>query len=105
MTLATTSATDHDARDAVGSRARGERLVVTVPEAAALLGISRALAYNLAAQGELPVIRLGRRLVVPRRALFDLVGEDGSVTRAPATTAALGTPPAVVYRLVAEPAD
>lgn len=52
----------------------GERLVLTVAEAGQLLGISRAFAYELAARGELPVLRLGRRLLVPRRALLELVG-------------------------------
>jgi len=51
----------------------GERLVVTVAEAGELLGISRAFAYELVARGELPVIRLGRRIVVPKAALLAMV--------------------------------
>lgn len=51
----------------------GARLVFTVAEAGELLGISRAFAYELVARGELPVIRLGRRRLVPRRALFALI--------------------------------
>jgi excisionase family DNA binding protein len=46
-----------------------ERLALSVEEAGALLGISRDLAYDLVARGDLPSARLGRRLVVPRRAL------------------------------------
>ena len=54
------------------------RLVYTVAEAGALLGISRAFAYELVARGELPVIRLGRRRLVPRLALLALAeGRDG----------------------------
>lgn len=49
----------------------GERLVLSVPEAAQLLGISRAHAYELARRGALPAIRLGRRVVVPRHAVID----------------------------------
>lgn len=49
------------------------RLVLSVPEAADLLGISRALGYELVARGELPSLRLGRRIVVPRAALLALV--------------------------------
>ena len=45
-------------------------LVVSVTEAAELLGISRGLAYELARGGQLPSLRLGRRLVVPRAALL-----------------------------------
>ena len=48
-------------------------LTLSVTEAASLLGISRALAYELVARGELPSLRLGRRVVVPRRALEELV--------------------------------
>ena len=38
-----------------------------------MLGISRAFAYELVARGELPVIRLGRRRLVPKVALLALV--------------------------------
>ncbi len=55
-----------------------ERLVFTVGEAAELLGISRAFAYELVARGELPVIRLGRRIVVPKAALLAMVGLDSA---------------------------
>jgi excisionase family DNA binding protein len=51
----------------------GERLVLTVAEAGELLGISRAFAYELVARGELPSIRLGRRIVVPKTALLAMV--------------------------------
>lgn len=55
-----------------------ERLTITVSEAARLLGISRNLAYQLAAQGGLPVpvLRLGRRLVVPRVAVERLLAGE-----------------------------
>jgi excisionase family DNA binding protein len=49
------------------------KLTVTVSEAAALLGISRALAYELVAREEIPAIRLGYRIVVPTHRLLDLV--------------------------------
>ena len=52
----------------------GDRLALTVSEAGALLGISRALAYELVARGELPAVRLGRRLVVPKVAISELLG-------------------------------
>lgn len=51
-------------------------LVMTVEEAAELLGISRGLAYELVRRRELPAIRLGRRLVVPRRKLLALIDGD-----------------------------
>ena len=49
-------------------------LVLTVPQAAHLLGISRTHAYELVARGELAHVRLGRRIVVPRHALETLLG-------------------------------
>jgi len=55
-----------------------DRLVLTVAEAGELLGISRAFAYELVARGELPVVRLGRRVVVPKVALLTLVGVEPS---------------------------
>jgi excisionase family DNA binding protein len=49
------------------------RLTVSVDEAAEMLGISRSFAYELCARGQLPTLRLGRRLIVPRRALRELI--------------------------------
>lgn len=46
-----------------------KRLCITVPEAAEMLGISRNFAYELVKQGKLPVIRFGKRLLIPRAAL------------------------------------
>ena len=56
------------------SPAGSDRLVLTVDEAAYLLNISRGLAYELVARGELPAIRLGRRIVIPRVAMEELLG-------------------------------
>ena len=39
-------------------------LLISVPKAAELLGISRASAYRLATSGDLPTKRLGRRLYI-----------------------------------------
>jgi excisionase family DNA binding protein len=47
-------------------------LTLTVEEAAAALGISRA-AYEDARRGEIPNIRIGRRILVPRSALQRLL--------------------------------
>ena len=46
-----------------------KRLCVTVPEAAAMLGISRNFAYQLVREGKLPSIRFGKRILIPRVAL------------------------------------
>lgn len=46
-----------------------ERITHTIEEVAELLGIGKTLAYDMANRGDLPAVRLGRRLVVPQRAL------------------------------------
>lgn len=40
--------------------------VMTVAEAARLLKIARSEAYKLISQGEIPVIRLGKAIRIPR---------------------------------------
>jgi excisionase family DNA binding protein len=52
------------------------RLTYTLTEAAQQLGISRWLAYEAAHRGELPVCRIGRRMLVPRAALLRLLDEQ-----------------------------
>lgn len=42
-----------------------ERFTITVAEAAARLGISRASAYAAVSAGKLPAIRIGRHIFVP----------------------------------------
>jgi excisionase family DNA binding protein len=49
-------------------------LTYTVEEAGDLLGISRGSAYNLVRTGQIPALRMGRRLLVSRGALKDLLG-------------------------------
>lgn len=53
-------------------------VTVSVERAAALLGIGRGLAYQLARRGDFPVatLKLGRRLLVPTAALMRLLGLD-----------------------------
>ena len=53
-----------------------EELVLTIPEAAKLLRVSRNFCYELARQGKLPVIKLGRRLLVSRIVLEKMLGTD-----------------------------
>ena len=51
------------------------RPVLTVEEAAAYLSLSRGSAYQAIRAGEIPSIRIGRRLLVPRAALEAMLGE------------------------------
>ncbi len=50
-----------------------EKLTLTVAEAAKCLGICRNSAYEAIARGEIPVIRVGKRLLVPKVALETLL--------------------------------
>lgn len=50
--------------------------VLTVAEAAALLRIGRAAAYQGVRDGTIPSIRLGRTIRVPRAKLLELLGEE-----------------------------
>ncbi len=50
-----------------------ERLTMTVEEAAAALGISRAFAYEAVTRHEIPHVRIGRRILIPRLALQRLL--------------------------------
>lgn len=54
--------------------------VLTVDEAAAYLRISRGLAFAAVRDGTLPSVRIGRRILVPRRQLEALLdGQPDSV--------------------------
>ena len=46
-----------------------EKLVISVEEARLKLGISRGLAYEGIRRGEIPSIRIGRRILIPYAAL------------------------------------
>ncbi|MDA8035152.1 MAG: helix-turn-helix domain-containing protein [Actinomycetota bacterium] len=59
---------------------RPERLLLSVAEAAELLGVSRAFAYELVLAGELPSVKLGRLRKVRRgelEAYVAALGGDG----------------------------
>jgi excisionase family DNA binding protein len=59
-----------------GPGSAAPKLILTIDEAAAVLRISRQSAYEAARRGEIPTIRLGRRILVPLRALEKLIGAD-----------------------------
>jgi excisionase family DNA binding protein len=56
-----------------------DSLVLTIPTAGKLLGLSRDSAYGAVGRGEIPVLKFGKRLVVPRAALQRLI--DGAKTK------------------------
>ena len=55
----------------------------TVPAAAKRLRIGRNQAYKAVANGELPVIRIGRRLLVPTAALDRMLNGESAEARSP----------------------
>jgi len=57
--------------------ANGERATLTVGEAAKILGISRNSAYQGILTGEIPHIRVGKRILIPRRALEAMLESAG----------------------------
>ncbi|MCB8815728.1 helix-turn-helix domain-containing protein [Desulfosporosinus shakirovi] len=50
-----------------------ETLTLTIPQVAEILGISRGLAYQLARSGQLPVLRLGNRMLMSRIRLDEFI--------------------------------
>ena len=63
--------------DEKGKAASG---VMTVPEVAAYLRISRNLAYQLCREGRIPTIRLGDRVLIPRQGVERMLSEGGEIS-------------------------
>ena len=59
------------------------KLTFTVEETAKILGIGRNSAYEAVARGEIPVIRVGKRLLVPKGALEKLLSGNQTKTAEP----------------------
>ena len=90
MTDATTTTTAAVFEDAASKRAEEDGRAPIIPEAvrrrthtmdetARVLGVGRTAAYDAARRGEIPTIRVGRRLLVPAAALDRLLtGETGA---------------------------
>lgn len=51
-----------------------ETPTLSVEEAAKLLHVSRVSAYNAVSAGEIPSIRVGRRILIPTAALLQMLG-------------------------------
>ena len=50
-----------------------EPMVYTVAECARLLNLGRTAAYQAVQRGDIPTIRIGRRILVPKKALEHLL--------------------------------
>lgn len=53
-----------------------EKLVYSVQEAAEVLGISKSYMYELARRGEVPALKLGKRLMVPKEKFIKWINEE-----------------------------
>ena len=63
---------------------KSESLVLTPMETASLLRIGRGTVYEQIRCGNIPSIRMGRRILIPRAALLkklESAGYDGSVLK------------------------
>ena len=67
-------------------------MLLTVAEAARLLRISRNLCYELIAQGRLPHLRLGRRILVPRYGLEQWIARESGSSPPPVGVLSFRTP-------------
>ncbi|MBA7659632.1 hypothetical protein ES703_67617 [subsurface metagenome] len=61
-----------------------DKLTMSVEEAAKKLGIGRNLCYDRVKTGEIPVIKIGKRLLVPRSALEKLLADPKPLNLTPA---------------------
>ena len=55
-------------------------LMVSMPETAEVLGISRAGAYELVRSGGLPSLKIGSRIVIPKDKLIGWIDERYAVS-------------------------
>ena len=60
--------------------ARIERVTMTVNEAAALLGLSISATYEAASRGQIPAIKVGRRVLVKRHLLLVMLELENQVS-------------------------
>ena len=66
---------DHDAGSGTEQAPMPDTLTYSVSETATVLGVSDDLVYELVEREELPCLRLGRRRVIPRRAIDLILGQ------------------------------
>jgi hypothetical protein len=55
------------------------RLVYTVPQAGALLGLTRNGSYAAAARGDIPTIQIGKRKLVPKVLFHRMLNGAGAI--------------------------
>lgn len=63
-----------------------EPLLLKAPEVAKLLGLGRSKVFAMVAAGELPVVRIGRSVRIPRQALERWIRDQTTEVRQAADT-------------------
>jgi excisionase family DNA binding protein len=65
-------------KESIVTNEESGRATVDIGEAAKRLGIGRNQAYEAARRGEVPVIKIGKRLLVPRAALERMLNGEAA---------------------------
>jgi excisionase family DNA binding protein len=63
--------------------ARSLPAIISIEQAGELLGLRRSAAYEAAKRGEIPVLKFGRRRLVPTAKVLDLLGVSLEPVRVP----------------------
>ncbi len=58
-------------------KSQSNKLVLTIEEIANLLGLSRSSTYEAVRKGQIPSIRIGKRIIIPRTALIKILSSVG----------------------------
>jgi excisionase family DNA binding protein len=64
-------------------KANKSDLVYSIEEASKILGIGRNLTYDAARRGEIPTIRIGKSIKIPKKALDQLLAEGSNIPEVP----------------------
>ena len=56
-----------------------QKLTYSVEEAGEILGISRSSAYEAAYRGDIPTLRIGKRILVPRIPFEKMLGKEPEI--------------------------
>jgi excisionase family DNA binding protein len=67
-------------RSDANSAGRDLPVTLSVNQAAKVLGLSRAGTYEAVQRGDLPSLRIGRRILIPTRRLVDLLEQPPGAT-------------------------
>lgn len=54
---------------------RMEQMTYSIDEAARIIGVSKSFMYKLARNNEVPVLKLGKRLVIPKSRFIEFINK------------------------------